>query len=274
MRGSHNDMLDTQTIEGLHALKLPAMAAGLAEQREQPGYSELSFEERLGLLVDREITERENRRLDRYRRAAKLRTNAVVADVDFRRRRGLDRASFMALAEAGFVKSHHDVVIVGPTGLGKTFIACSLANAAIGRGHNALYLRAPRMLEELAVARVDGRFQRLMASWARIDVLVIDDFLLRPLTSEQAADALEVIEDRHGLRSTIFTSQLPVKMWHQALGDVTVADAFLDRVLQRVHRIELAGESMRRPDKAKPSGRAGFGQADREPEPGEEAAGK
>lgn len=239
-------MLNNQTIEGLFALKLPAMAAGLVEQREQPGHQALSFEERLGLLVDREIQERENRRLDRYTKLAKLRTNAVVEDVDFRRRRGLDRAQFLGLAEATFVKSHHDVVVVGPTGLGKTYLACALANAAIRRGHNALYLRAPRMLDELAVARVDGRFRRLMAAWARIDVLVIDDFLLRPLSADQAADTFEVIEDRHGLRSTIFTSQLPVSMWHEALGDATVADALLDRVLQRVHRIELEGASMRR----------------------------
>lgn len=243
-------MLNSQTIEGLYALKLPAMAQGLEDQRTQSTYGELSFEERLGLLVDRELTERENRRLERYQKMAKLRTNAVLEDVDFRRRRGLDRASFVGLAEGGFVKAHHDVGIVGPTGLGKTYLACALANAAIRKGHNALYLRAPRMLDELAIARVDGRFQRLTASWSRIDVLVIDDFLLRPLQPEQAADVLEVIEDRHGLRSTIFTSQLPVNLWHEALSDMTVADALMDRICQHLHRIELKGESMRRPEKA------------------------
>jgi DNA replication protein DnaC len=189
-------MLNNQTIEGLNALRLAAMAAGLAEQRERADYQALSFEERLGLLVDRELAERDTRRLSRYLKQAKLRTNAVVEDVDFRRRRGLDRAQFLGLAEAGFVKNHHDIVIVGPTGLGKTYLACALANSAIRRGHNALYLRGPRMLEELSIARVDGRFGRLMASWSRVDVLVIDDFLLRPLDSDQAADMLEVIEDR------------------------------------------------------------------------------
>ena len=243
-------MLNTQTIEGLYALKLPAMAKGLEEQRSQAAYAELSFEERLGLLVDRELTERENRRLERYQKMAKLRANAVLEDVDFRRRRGLDRASFVALAEASFVKAHHDVVIIGPTGLGKTFLSCALANAAIRKGHNALYLRASRMIDELAISRVDGRFQRLTASWARIDLLVIDDFLLRPLNAEQAADVLEVIEDRHGLRSTILTSQLPVANWHEALGDPTIGDALMDRVCQRLHRIELKGESMRRSEKA------------------------
>jgi DNA replication protein DnaC len=244
-------MLDNQTIEGLYALKLPAMAAGLVDQKERPEYQGLAFEERLGLLVDRELAERDNRRLERYLKQAKLRTNAVVEDVDFRRRRGLERAEFLGLAEASFVKSHHDVVVVGPTGLGKTYLACALANAAIRRGHSALYLRAPRLLEELAIARVDGRFGRLMASWARVEVLVIDDFLLRPLTSDQAADMLEVIEDRSGLRSTIFTSQLPVALWHEALADPTVADAIMDRVLQNLHRIELEGESMRRPEASK-----------------------
>lgn len=243
-------MLINQTIEGLYALKLPAMAAGLTEQRESAEHQALSFEERLGMLVDRELCERDGRRLDRYLRQAKLRENALVEDVDFRRHRGLDRAQFLGLAEAGFLKAHQDVSIVGPTGLGKTYLACALANAAIRRGYTALYLRAPRMLEDLAIARVDGRFQRLMASWARIDLVVIDDLLLRPLSGEQAADVLEVIEDRSGRRSTIFTSQLPVAHWHEALGDPTVADAIMDRVVSRLNRIELAGESMRRPEPA------------------------
>ena len=143
--------------------------------------------------------------------------------------------------------NHHNVAVVGPTGVGKTFVACALANAAIRRGHSALYLRAPRMLDELAIARADGRLTRLMASWARVDVLLIDDFLIRPLNPDQAADTLEVIEDRAGLRSTVVTSQLPVNVWHEAMGEPTIADAVLDRLLQHLHRIELAGESMRRP---------------------------
>jgi DNA replication protein DnaC len=248
VKGTH--VLNHQTIEGLYALKLPAMAAGLAEQDASAAHQALSFEERLGLLVDRELTEREGRRLERYLKTAKLRTNAVIEDVDFRRRRGLERAAILGLAEAGWVRSHHNVAVVGPTGVGKTFLACALANAAIRRGHTALYLRAPRMLDELALARVDGRFGRLTASWARIDVLVIDDYLLRPLSADQAADLLEVIEDRAGLRSTIITSQLPISLWHEAMGEPTVADAVLDRVLQNLHRIELEGESMRRPEGA------------------------
>jgi DNA replication protein DnaC len=252
-------MLNHQTIEGLHALKLPAMAAGLAEQAGSASHQALTFEERLGLLVDRELAERDSRRLERYLKVAKLRTNAVIEDVDFRRHRGLDRSVVLGLAESAWVANRHNVAVVGPTGVGKTFLACALANCAIRRGHTALYLRASRMLDELAVARVDGRFGRLTAAWARIDVVVIDDFLLRPLTPDQAADTLEVIEDRAGLRSTIITSQLPIAMWHEALGEPTIADAVLDRVLSNLHRIELEGESMRRPETTSGTTRGGSG---------------
>ena len=239
-------MLHTQTIDGLYALRLDAMAQGLADQQESAEYQALSFEERLGLLVDRELTERENRRRQRYLKLAKLRSDAIIEDVDFRRQRGLDRAQVLQLAECAWVRNRHQLAIVGATGTGKTFLACALANAAIRRGHNALYLRFPRMLDELAIARVDGRFARLTAAWARIDVLVLDDFSLRPLSPDQAADTLEVIEDRGGLRSTIFTSQLPIANWHGALGEATIADAVMDRVQQNLHRIELAGESLRK----------------------------
>ncbi len=239
-------MLTNTTVEGLRALRLPAMVTGLQEQREHPDYEGLSFEDRLGLLVDKELTERQNRRLQRVLKAAKLRMPAVVEDIDFRRRRGLDRSQIMSLAEAHWVEAHHALVIVGPTGLGKTYLACALAHSAIRRGHTALYLRAPRLFDDLAIARADGRISRVMAAWSRVGVLVIDDLLLRPLSPEQAGDLLEIIEDRAHQRSTIVTSQLPVSLWHEALGDPTVADAILDRLLEQSHRIELDGESMRR----------------------------
>lgn len=241
-------MLTTPTLDKLRTLNLTGMARAFAEQMERADYQALSFEDRLGLMVDREAQDRDNRRLDRYLRTAKLRIGACVEDIDFRRSRGLDRSVVLSLAEADWVRGHRNVLIVGATGVGKTFVACALAHAAIRRGHNALYLRAPRLLSELALARADGRLPRLMTRWAKIDVLVIDDVALRPLTPEQAADLLEIVEDRYQLRSTIVTSQLPVSEWHDALGEPTIADAILDRLVHNAHRIELHGDSLRRPD--------------------------
>ena len=239
-------MLANATLDGLHALRLGGMARALVEQREHPDYQALGFEDRLGMLVDRELTERQNRRLQRSLKSARLRVAATVEGIDFSRPRGLERAQLLSLAESHWVAAHHSLVVVGATGLGKTYIACALAHAAIRRGHSALYLRAPRLLDDIAMARADGRLARLLAAWARIDVLIIDDFVLRPLGPDQAAEVLEVIEDRVQLRSTVVTSQLPVAMWHEALGEPTVADGILDRLLENVHRIELRGESMRR----------------------------
>ena len=247
-------MLDSATIDGLKALRLDAMAAALAEQREQASYTGLGFDERLGLLVDRELTARASRRMDRCLKAARLRSPAVVEDIDFRDPRGLDRArsSTWPRPTGPATARHRDH---RPTGTGKTYLACALAHAAIKNGHTALYQRAPRMLDELAIARGDGRLARLLATWARVSVLVIDDLLIRPLTSEQGAELLEVIEDRAGLRATIITSQLPVAMWHQAIADPTIADAALDRILDNAERIELSGESMRRAPAAASPGR-------------------
>ena len=242
-------MLTTPTLDKLYALNLSGMARALSAQREQPAtYSGLGFEDRLGLLVDREGQDRENRRLERYLRAAKLRLAASIEDVDFRSSRGLDRGVLLELAASRWVGARQQVLIVGPTGVGKTYLACALATAAIRAGHSALYLRVPRLLTELATARLDGRLPRLLAAWARVDVLVLDDFGLQPLTDAQAADLLEVIEDRAGVRSTIVTSQLPVALWHEGLGEPTVADAILDRLLHGAHRLELHGASLRRAD--------------------------
>jgi DNA replication protein DnaC len=239
-------MLNTPTLDKLHALNLMGMARAFSEQLERADYQTLTFEERLGMLVDREAQDRDNRRLHRYLKAARLRSQASVEDLDFRRPRGLDRAAVLSLAESQWVNAHRNLLIVGPTGAGKTFVACALAQAAVRQGHTALYLRAPRMLQDLGLARGDGRLPRLMTAWAKVSVLVIDDLALRPLSAEQAADLLEVIEDRYQVRSTVVTSQLPVSEWHDALGEPTIADAILDRLVHNAHRIELHGDSLRR----------------------------
>lgn len=239
-------MLINPTLDKLQALSLNGMARALAEQLDSAQYADLSFEERLGLLVDREATDRDNRRLERNLRAAKLRSSACIEDLDFGRARGLDRSLILSLAEGQWVSAHRNLLIVGATGVGKTFVACALAHAALRRGHRALYLRVPRLLDELVLAHADGRLPRLMAAWARLDLLILDDLALQPLSPAQAADLLELIEDRHQLRSTIVASQLPIGYWHEALGEPTIADAILDRLVHDAYRIELGGDSLRR----------------------------
>lgn len=239
-------MLTNPTMNKLVALSLTGMAAALKEQLERADYATLAFEDRLGLLVDREVSERENRRLERNLRAAKLRTSASIEDLDLHHPRGLDRSVILSLADAQWVRAHQNVLIVGPTGVGKTYLACALAQAALRRGHTAFYQRAPRLFGTLAIARADGRLPKVLAGWARVDVLVVDDLALQPLAAQQASDLLEVIEDRAQLRSTIVTSQLPVSQWHDSLGDATVADAILDRLVHNAHRLELRGDSLRR----------------------------
>ena len=239
-------MLTSPTLDKLRDLNLMGMSRAYQEQMERADYQALPFDDRLGMLVDIEMQERENRRLFRYLKAARLRDQACIEDIDFHAPRGLNRALVLELTESRWVAAHQSVLVIGATGLGKTYIACALAEAAIRKAHTALYLRFPRMVDELAVARVDGRMPRLLAAWARIDVLVLDDFAMQPLSSQQSADLLEVIEDRSQRRATIVTSQMPVKQWHEALGDATIADAILDRLVHNAHRIELHGhESLR-----------------------------
>lgn len=249
-------MLTSPTIAGLRELKCTVMARHLEEQRTSTLYDGISFEERLGLLVDQELCERKNRRLRRLLQLAKLRCDAVIENVDFTAHRGLDRSLVVSLAESHWVGAHHNVLVTGPTGVGKTYVACALANAAIRHGHSALYVRAPRLFEDLKIARADGRLGKLTASLARVEVLCVDDLFLRRCDTTQAADLLEVIEDRHQLRATIAASQLPVAHWHESIGDATIADAILDRLVQNAHRIALEGESLRRQPEAQATRRS------------------
>src|SRR5919205_1651037 len=241
-------MLINQTLDKLDALGLFGMALGLREQLESTQYLDLSFEERLGVLVDREAEARDSRRLALRLKAAKLRQEATVEDIDFRTPRGLDRSLIMSLAQAGWVAAKHNLLVTGPTGAGKTFVACALAHEAIRRGHTALYLRTPRLLAELALTRGDGRYVRRLAQLAKIGVLILDDFLLTPPNVVEAKDLLEVIDDRSQVRSTVVVSQLPVENWHAALavGDPTLADAIVDRLVNNANRLALKGNSMRR----------------------------
>ncbi len=188
----------------------------------------MGLEERLGLLVDREVQKSENRRLAWHLKAARLRSEEVIEDLDLRGPRELDSSTVLGLAEGHSVTAHRNVLVTGPTGVGKKLLECALAQAAIRRGHTALYMRVTRMLDELVLERADGRLLRLMADWAKVDLMVLDDLGLQPVPASRAADLLEVIENRHGLRSTIVKSQLPVGHWHEALGEPTVADAILD----------------------------------------------
>ena len=222
------------------------MAKALAEQMEMSDLGTLSFEERLGLMVDREMTEREDRRLTTRLRKAKLRVPACVEDIDFRHKRGLNKPLVMALAACEWVKGRQNLIITGPTGAGKTYLACALVHKACLEGHNALYRRLPNLLREVAMARGDGSYPKVMAAYARADLIALDDWGLDRLTREQALDLLELLEDRHGLKSTLVAAQVPIDHWHEIIGDPTLADAILDRLVHSAHKIELKGESMRK----------------------------
>jgi DNA replication protein DnaC len=239
-------MLNGQTFEKLNALKLSGMAEALKEQLGHAGMSDLSFEERIAMLVDAEHLYRENRRMKRLLKNAKLKLAASLEDIDYRSPRGLDRSVIRGLGTCGWIRKHQNVIIVGPTGTGKTFLACALAQRACREGISAFYLRTPTLYRTLAVARADGSYGRVLARLGRTSLLILDDLGLAALTDQERRDLLEVVEDRHTAASTIITSQLPVEHWHEVIGDPTIADALLDRLVHNAHRIRLAGESMRK----------------------------
>jgi DNA replication protein DnaC len=244
-------MLHHPTVDKLHQLRLTGMAKALSSQTKQAEIGQLSFDDRLGLLVDSELAERESRQSAARLKRARLKQAATPEDVDFRHPRGLDRALFARLMTGRWVSDHQNILICGPTGVGKTFLACALTNQACRQGHSALYVRLPRLLPALTIGRGDGSYAKTLAQLAKTDVLVIDDWGLAPLTDESRRDLLEIFDDRHGARATIITSQLQVKHWHAAIGDPTLADAILDRLVHQAHTLDLDGESLRK--KGKPA---------------------
>lgn len=240
-------MLQQQTIEKLHSLKLYGMANEFQRQLDCPEFSDLAFEERLGMLGDAEVHNREQRRQDRAMKMAKLALpNACVEDIDYRKSRGLDKAYLQSLFTCDWVNRKQHIAVTGSTGGGKSHLACALAHQAIRKGNNALFYRAPRLIEDMEIARLDGSLPKLRLRLMKFKILIIDDWALSPLSPNSQQDLLEIIEDRTGRGSLIMTSQLPVSKWHDYIGEPTFADAIMDRIVHRAHKIELHGGSMRR----------------------------
>lgn len=239
-------MLTHPTLEKLETMRLTGMAKALKEQWEMDDIQSLNFEERLGLLLEREGAVRETRRLKTRLRKAKLRQNASIEDIDFRHPRNLDKSLVTRLADCQWIRNHQNLIITGPTGVGKSYLACAFAQKACREGFSAIYCRISRLFEDLSLAKGDGRYVKMLTNFAKTDLLVLDDYGLAKLNKEQRHDLLEILEDRHNLKSTLVTSQLPVKSWHEQIGDQTLADAILDRLIHSAHKIELEGDSMRR----------------------------
>ena len=239
-------MLLHPTLEKLTTLRFTGMVAALDEQMQMSSLDDMSFEERLGLLLDREIAVRQTRRMNTRLRKAKLRQDSCIEDIDFRHPRGLDKSLVLRLAGCEWIKERNNLIITGPTGVGKTYLACAFAQKACRQGFNTLYLRMTKLFEDLSLSKGDGRYLKLLSSFAKADLLVLDDYGLDQLVREQRHDLLEILEDRHGLKSTLVTSQLPIDHWHEQIGDPTLADAILDRLVHSAHKIKLKGESMRK----------------------------
>lgn len=246
-------MLFEETIQKLVDLRMHALVEALREQLEDPNkYRKMTFEDRLGLLVDREWAERQRRRLTRRLQQARLRdAQACLEDLNLQVARGIDRNMIRRLSAGDWLRNHEHVLVVGPTGIGKTFVGCALAQKACRDGYSAMYRRFPRFLQELKLARADGSYPKLLQRVAKTNLLVLDDWGIKPLNDEERRDILEVVEDRIGASSIVITSQLPVAKWHEYIGDPTVADAILDRIVHAAHELTMKGPSMRK--KKKPS---------------------
>lgn len=239
-------MLNHPTLDKLHELRLTGMARAWREQLQSTEYDTLSFDERFAFLVEREYEERNNRRLKMRLAKARLRLEAAIEDIDYRTSRGLDKRLVLALAGCGWVRENQNCIITGPTGAGKTYLACALGNKACREGFSVHYARAPRLLGELTLARADGRYPKLMKMLAKIDLLILDDWATALLTDENRRDMLEIMEDRYQRKASLVAAQLPFEHWHDAIGDPTLADAILDRLVHNAHKITIKGESMRK----------------------------
>ena len=239
-------MLNEQTVEKLHGMKLFGMAEGFRAQRESAEASGLSFEERFALLVDQQWTWRENRALARRLRGAKLKERGVIEDINYQHPRQLDRKLVRSLITSDWVRQRHNLIFIGPTGIGKSWLACALAHKACRDGFTVLHKRTAELFRDLVVAHADGTFGRMLLKLSRIDVLLLDDFAMTPLKDTERRDFLEICDDRYQCRSLILTSQVPVEHWHEQIGDPTIADSILDRIVHDAYRIELNGESLRK----------------------------
>lgn len=236
-----------QNLTRLRSLRLSGMADALNLQNEQPGtYEGLSFEERLALLIDQEDTDRNNKRLVRLLKAARFKLAATLEGIDYEQPRGITRSQMASLIPGEWLRKHQNLLITGPCGTGKSWLSCAFGHSACLHGYSVRYYRTSRLLEAMTIAHGDGTYSKLLQQLAKVDLLILDDWGLEPLTQTQRNDLLEIMDDRHNQSSTIVTSQLPVSKWHDSIGDATLADAILDRLIHNTHRLELKGKSMRK----------------------------
>jgi DNA replication protein DnaC len=245
-------MLTQPLLDKLAQLRLPAFRAALEEQLHNPQYADLPFEDRLGLLVDRECTHRDNNRLKRRLKTARLPSQATIQDLDLAPSRGLDRRLVLQLVEGEWIRQHLNILVLGPTGVGKTFLACALAHVSCRHNFNVRYERTSRLLHHVTLAHADGSYPQLLDSFARVELLVLDDWLRDPLTRPQSQDLLEILDDRYDRSSTLVATQVPIAEWHARFPDPTIADAILDRLVHNAYRLTLKGESRRKTDSPLP----------------------